>query len=177
MQFRVEALDDSHDVSGFRCEEPALEEFICTKARYYQSEHFCSVYLVISGDNQIHGFFTLSNAAVFRESLSKTQARKYRVNPVPSILIGQLARDFLLSKRGFGRHILVYAIREALKSHAWHLICADPFSDESRDWFLKNGFTPVTSQYPAIAGSRPQHLLQLYVRRKDVEALALMHSG
>lgn len=135
----------------------------------------CAVYLVMQG-NSILGYFTLSNTAVYRQSLSNTQAKKFPFNQIPAILIGQLARDDKLSSSGFGRVILAHAFKEALKQDTWTLLCADPYSEDSERWFLKQGFKQVAKKFPELPSTRPVEYLQLYYRRVDIEA-ALASAG
>lgn len=172
---RVERLNESHNVASFTCCEPALAEFLANRALQCQLDHVCSVYLLISNrDNEIWGFFSLSNTAVYRDTFSKTQARKYKYNPIPAVLIGQMARDAYHSPKGFGQIILSEAIKEALNRHEWQLICVDPSSDESRAWFIKHGFQEVAQNYPPPSSNGPTRRLQLYRRRVDLDASRLV---
>lgn len=167
---RVELLNHSHAIAAFVSSEPAIAAFLTNKALLYQAAHACSVYLLLDVHDTVLGFFTLSNSAVYRESMSGEQAKKFRFNPIPAILIGQLARDIQQTKGGFGQTILALAYIEALKRQEWQLMCADPFSPESRDWFVKNHFKQSANSFPPPALNAPVKLPQLYRRRVDIEA-------
>jgi hypothetical protein len=171
--FRVELLDHTHNVTAFFSSEPAVTAFLTDKAMRYQTEHACSVYLILDIQDNVLGFFTLSNFSVTREKFSGTQARKYFVNPIPAVLIGQLARDIKHTVGGFGRKILGYAFEEALRRNEWQLVCVDPFSPESRDWFISMDFQQTTIKSFDSSPDAPAKLPQLYKRRVDIEASIL----
>lgn len=167
----VEPLDSSHNVSNFTCAvEPALESFLRDKAYPLQTKNACAVYLVSSASGQLYGYFTLSPTAIYQESLSNSQARKFSYNPISAMLLGQFARDTVNSPKGFGATLLREAFITALITPGWQILAADPFSQRSEDWFRALGFRQVKQNYPAISSDHPTKRLKLYMTRNDVEA-------
>jgi hypothetical protein len=167
---RVERLDASHDTSSFKCKEPYVEAFLANRALALQDSNACSVYLVINNKtNEIWGFFTLSNASLHKSVLSNQQAKRYGFDPIPGLLIGQLARDNIRSPKGFGETVLREAFNEALKRNEWQILCLDPASDESRIWFMRHGFQetkPDTQSRPS--DQTPIKHLKLFLKRTTI---------
>ena len=72
---------------------------------------------VISGreTGRIAGYVTLSAAQIEREFLAKAQQRN-RPNPIPVILLGQLAIDRAYQGQGHARSLLFFALPTALRA-------------------------------------------------------------
>jgi hypothetical protein len=167
----VEQLNCSHDVSNFVCAvEPALESFLREKALSLHQKNVCTVYLVRGSAGELYGYFTLSPTAVYQESMSNTQARKFSYNPISAMLLGQFARDVSTSPKGFGATLLREAFTTALVTPGWQILAVDPFSEASEKWFLELGFRQVRQHYPTVSSDHPTKRLKLYMTRNAVMA-------
>ena len=167
----VEQLNCSHDVSNFVCAvEPALEAFLREKAFSLHQKNVCTVYVVHDSAGKLHGYFSLSPTAVYQESMSSTQARKFSYNPISAMLLGQFARDESTSPRGFGATLLREALITAIATPGWQILAVDPFSEASEKWFLERGFRQVRQNYPSVSSDHPTKRLKLYMTRTAVMA-------
>ena len=110
-------------MSGFRCSrDKDLESFLHHSAIPYEKREMARVYLAISDDDAILGYFSISmRCGVVPQDaqISNTMKRKLNVQPETNVaqmfLIGQLGRADS-SEPGFGRSLIVKAfnlIREA----------------------------------------------------------------
>jgi len=90
----------------------------------------------------IIGYVTLSAGQIERTALPKPQQR-YKPDPVPVTLLGQLAihRDY--QGRGYARSLLLFALRAALRVSrdvGSFGVIAHPLDDRARGFYARWGF-------------------------------------
>jgi len=169
--YQVERLAAKHDLSAFQCKEPGASRLLADSgSRLPRKACLYRAPAIDRYSSALLGFFTLSNFAIYRNALSRTEAKKHPFDPIPAILLGQLARDSDRAPTGFGATILIEAWREAIKNDGWALLITDPLSRESQAWFSHLGFREVAQRYPATDEEQGDKPIQLFMRRKEIEA-------
>jgi GNAT superfamily N-acetyltransferase len=101
--------------AAFSCGEEELDRYFRQQAGQDQRRNVASCFLFIrSADMKIVGYFTLSATAVGAEELPESVIRRLPRYPnLPAILLGRLAVDQEFHGQGFGRRLLIAALRTA----------------------------------------------------------------
>ena len=107
-----EPISEQHDVSRFDSGAGSLDAWLRRKARLNEAKGGARTYVVCDGDRVI-GFYSLAASSVERRRVSSRVGRSMP-QPIPVILLGQLAVDTGYRGRGLGADLLVDAARRAL---------------------------------------------------------------
>ena len=102
---RLLSAEDEPD--EFDCGVYALNDWLCRRALFNHLNGVSRTY-VIASDNKIRGYYCLSAASVFHNSVT-SKIRRNMPDPIPSLMLGRLAVDLLLKGRGFGAGLLLHA--------------------------------------------------------------------
>lgn len=102
-----EALTPEHDLSGFDCGEPALDDWLKHRALKNESRH-SRTYVVCVG-RVVAGYYSVSAGAVQR-SHAPGRMRRNAPDAVPVSVIGRLAVDRRHAGRGLGADLLADAL-------------------------------------------------------------------
>ena len=92
--------------------------------------------------NHIAGYVSLSAAQIEREHLAKAQQRN-QPDPVPALLLGQLAVDLRYHKQGIARSLMFFALSTSLrlsKEIGCFCVLTHPLDDSVRDFYRHFGF-------------------------------------
>ncbi|MFL6843353.1 MAG: GNAT family N-acetyltransferase [Allosphingosinicella sp.] len=100
-------LSPAHDIGGFDCGEPALNDWL--KQRALKNESRFSRTYVVCDENRVVAFFSLSAGAVQRSNAPR-KIRRNAPDAIPVAVIGRLAVDSSYAGRGLGADILSNAL-------------------------------------------------------------------
>lgn len=109
----VEPLSDSHDLADFECGKPALDDWLKTFARANQRQDFTRV-MVIHEDGKIVGYYGLAPSAIDPSAAPRRVRTGRPPDPIPCLLIGQLAVDRRHQVRGIGSMLVADAFRRCI---------------------------------------------------------------
>lgn len=149
-------LTASHDLSGFDCGEPVLDDWL--KQRALKNESRFSRTYVVCEDNRVAGYFCITTGAVERAA-APGKLRRNAPDAIPVAVIGRLAVDLACAGRGLGANLLADALRRiAVASQSigiaavlvqakdeaakrFYLVCAEwlEYPGKSRTLFLPIG--------------------------------------
>lgn len=102
------------DTAAFDCGRDALNHWFRRHARRNQQADVSRTTVVCdSTDGRIVGYVSLSAAQIERAWLPKAQQRN-RPDPVPAVLLGQLAVDVRWQGRGVARSLMTFALNTAV---------------------------------------------------------------
>lgn len=104
-----EPLAAMHDVSQFSCGKPVLDNWLKTRALSNQEKGFTAV-IVVHEDNRVVGYYGLAPTAVVPSALPRSIRTGQPPDPVPCLLLGQLATDQAWIGRGIGTGLLKHAL-------------------------------------------------------------------
>ncbi len=141
-----EPLTAGHYVSDFECTEPALNDWLRSRALKNESRY--SRTYVICRDGAVVGYYSLSAGSVERVALPG-RLRRNAPDAVPVVVIGRLAVDRRHSGRGLGADLLADAlIRIAAASHSIGIgaVLLHAKSDAAKAFYLQQA---EFLEYPA----------------------------
>lgn len=108
-----EPLSTRHDLGAFSCGHPALDRWLRTHAVSNQQKGFTAVVVVHVG-MQVIGFYGLSPTAVLPAQLPRSIKTGQPPNPVPCLLLGQLAIDVNWAGQGVGTGLVKHALQRSV---------------------------------------------------------------
>ncbi len=107
MQFGpIERLEKKHQLAGFRCGEPVLDEWLSKFAMAAHKGGSASVRVVTEkGTSRVVGYYALTMASVaFADAPSR--AGQGIPDPVPAILLARFATDQSVQGKGLGSALM-----------------------------------------------------------------------
>jgi GNAT superfamily N-acetyltransferase len=104
-----EPLTAAHDVSAFSCGKPALDHWLRARALSNQEKGFTAV-MVVHDEGRVVGYYGLAPTAVVPGALPRSIRTGQPPDPVPCLLLGQLATDLTRAGRGVGTGLLKHAL-------------------------------------------------------------------
>jgi GNAT superfamily N-acetyltransferase len=142
---RIEPLGPDHDRAGFRCGNVGLDRYIREQATQDTRRGIARIYVAITHDQpeRIISFFTLSAASVAAPELPPEIAKRLPRHPIPAALVGRLAVDKSVVRRGLGGILLAEAIRRAsaaAQTVAMSVVVVDPIDEAARTFYAAFGF-------------------------------------
>ena len=108
-----EVLTPDHDLAGFDGGKPALNAWLKTRALANQRNGF-TVVVVVHDERRVVGYYGLSPSAVEPALLPRKVRTGQPPNPVPCLLLGQLATDLGHAGRGLGTALVGHALERAV---------------------------------------------------------------
>ncbi|MEI9887204.1 MAG: GNAT family N-acetyltransferase [Rhizomicrobium sp.] len=110
-----EALTGRHDISQFASGKPALDNWLRQRALANQQKGFSAVVVVCDGE-RVAGYYALAPAAVSPTAFARAVRTGQPPDPIPCILLGQLAVDLAYAGGGVGTGLLKHAYARILKA-------------------------------------------------------------
>jgi GNAT superfamily N-acetyltransferase len=144
--FQFEQLGSQHNRAGFSCGVEALDRYIHQQAGQDVRRNIALPYVLIeSSTSDIVGYYTLSAYSIVPSSLPAAATRRLpHYTNFPATLIGRLAVDRRYQSRGFGRRLLLDALRRCLAASrqvAIMVVVVDAKDDGARSFYERHGFT------------------------------------
>ena len=146
-----EPLGARHDVSRFDSGIDSFNAWLQRRARLNEVKGGARTYVVCDGDRVI-AFYSLAASSVERRRVSSRVARNMP-EPIPVILLGQLAVDVSYQGRGLGSDLLIDAGKRALRVAAVigaRAIVVQAFNEEARTFYERFGFLPFSDREPLM---------------------------
>ena len=111
------AADKSlHDLKGFDCGKPPMNEFLARFAIKHSKSGLSRTYVLAevstNSKKPVAAYYTLAAATVSRTDIPATQSLP--TYPVPVVVLARLAVDNRYQGVGLGTKALVYALRQAV---------------------------------------------------------------
>ncbi len=137
-----EPLSAAHDLSRFTCGKPALDHWLKHRALSNQEKGFTAV-MVVHEQGRVAGYYGLAPTAVVPAALPRSIRAGQPPDPVPCLLLGQLATDVAWVGRGIGtgllRHALIRCV-EAAKLIGGRALVVKAIDAEAADFWDRRGF-------------------------------------
>jgi predicted N-acetyltransferase YhbS len=131
-----------HDlIENFDSGVPVLDEWLKRRARANQASGASRTYVVCEGQRVV-GYYAVASGAVAVETAS-SRLRRNMPDPVPVVVLGRLAVDRSLQKRGMGRALMRDAamrVCQAAEVIGIRGILVHAISPEAKAFYLAVGF-------------------------------------
>ena len=139
-----EPLTAAHDVSTFSCGKPSLDRWLKTRALSNQQKGFTAV-MVVHEANRVLGYYGLAPTAVLPATLPRSVRTGQPPDPVPCLLLGQLAADRTYIGKGIGTGLLKHALQRCVLAASLiggRAVIVNAVDVEAADFWKRRGFTP-----------------------------------
>jgi GNAT superfamily N-acetyltransferase len=137
-----EPLTPEHDVSSFSCGKPSLDHWLKTRALSNQQKGFTAV-LVVHDEGRVVGFYGLAPTAVVASVMPRAIRTGQPPDPVPCLLLGQLATDVAWFGKGVGTGLLRHALQrcvEAATLVGGRALIVNAVDGEAAAFWVRRGF-------------------------------------
>ena len=139
-----EPLTTAHDVSEFSCGKPTLDHWLKTRALSNQEKGFTAV-VVVHDAGRVVGYYGLAPTGVVPSTLPRAIRTGQPPNPVPCLLLGQLATDTAWAGQGIGIGLMKHALERCVQ--AAHLVggralMVNAVDEEAAQFWQRRGFIP-----------------------------------
>jgi predicted N-acetyltransferase YhbS len=135
------AADDQRDT--FDCGRESLNQWFHRHGWRNQQSGTSRISVVCdAATNQIAGYVSLSAAQIERAHLAKS-AQRNRPDPIPALLLGQLAVDLRYQGHGIARSLMYFALATAVrfsKDIGCFCVLTHPLDDGVRNFYRSFGF-------------------------------------
>jgi GNAT superfamily N-acetyltransferase len=139
-----EPLTAAHDVSEFICGKPTLDHWLKIRALSNQEKGFTAV-LVVHEQGRVVGYYGLAPTAVAPNILSRSIRTGQPPDPVPCLLLGQLATDLGWAGRGIGAGLLKHALQRCVTAASLvggRALMVNAIDVEAAEFWRRRGFIP-----------------------------------
>jgi GNAT superfamily N-acetyltransferase len=139
-----EPLTPEHDVSSFSCGKPSLDHWLKTRALSNQQKGFTAV-LVVHEELRVVGFYGLAPTAVVATTMPRAIRTGQPPDPVPCLLLGQLATDAAWFGMGVGTGLLKHALQRCVEAAALvggRALVVNAVDSEAAAFWVRRGFVP-----------------------------------
>ena len=150
-----EALTETHDLSQFSCGKPSLDNWLKTRALSNQKKGFTAVMVVHEGGRVI-AYDGLAPTAVVPAVLPRSIRTGQSPDPLPCLLLGQLATDQKWRGKGIGTGLLKHALQRCVHGASLvggRALIVNAVDDEAAEFWQRRGFLPSRDDSKVLARS------------------------
>lgn len=146
-----EPINERHNVSRFNSGIYSLNTWLQRKARLNEAKGGARTYVVCDG-NRVIAFYSLAASSVERRRVSSRVGRSMP-EPIPVILLGQLAVDTDYQGRGLGSDLSMDAAKRVLAAAdviGARAIVVQALNEEAKEFYEPFGFLPFSDREPLM---------------------------
>lgn len=139
-----ESLNEKHDLSQFTCGKPSLDNWLKNRALSNHKRGFTAV-MVVHEAGRVVGYYGLAPTAVVPTAMPRSIRTGQPPDPIPCLLLGQLATDTEWAGRGIGSGLLKHALErciEAAKLVGGRALIVNAVDEEAAAFWQRRGFLP-----------------------------------
>jgi predicted GNAT family N-acyltransferase len=144
--FLTNLLNSTHKKDNFNCGKDLLDGYIKRQAGQDVKKRLSACFVLIDNENNVTGYYTLSNSSISRELLPLEIIRKLPPTyyNLPITLLGRLAIDNSNFGKGMGEKLLMDALKRAFLTSIHQIasmaVVVDPIDNEAISFYEKYGF-------------------------------------
>ena len=131
-------------MSEFACGKPTLDHWLKTRALSNQQKGFTAV-LVVHEAGRVVGFYGLAPTGVVPSVLPRSIRTGQPPNPVPCMLLGQLATDTGWAGLGIGTGLVKHALQRCVQAASLiggRALLVNAVDGEAAKFWRRRGFEP-----------------------------------
>jgi GNAT superfamily N-acetyltransferase len=139
-----EPLTGEHDVAAFSCGKPALDHWLKTRALSNQQRGLTAV-MVVHDAGRVVGYYGLAPTAIVPSALPRAIRTGQPPDPVPCLLLAQLAVDQGWNGKGVGTGLVKHALMrcvEAARLIGGRALIVNAVDEEAAAFWRRRGFIP-----------------------------------
>lgn len=136
-----EPLTAAHILSEFSCGKPTLDHWLKARALSNQEKGSTAV-LVVHDAGRVVGYYGLAPTAVIPNALPRAIRTGQPPDPVPCLLLGQLATDLAWAGRGIGTGLVTHALERCVAAAALiggRALVVNAIDSEAADFWRRRG--------------------------------------
>jgi GNAT superfamily N-acetyltransferase len=143
-------ITSEHDVSGFDCGVPALDDWLKRRALQNESSRASRTFVVTAG-GRVVGYYALATGGI-SQAAATGRVRRNMPEPIPVMVLGRLAVDRAYQGAGLGGALLRDALLRTLgaaevagiRAVLLHAISEDAKRFYERHGFVESSLDPMT---------------------------------
>lgn len=145
MTYLTELLNSEHEKDPFDCGNQVLSQYLQKQAKQDVKRQLAVCFVIVTTENIVKGYYTLSNAGIDRDILPTEISKKLppSYHSLPVTLLGRLARDVNFNGERLGETLLMDALKRSydasLKIGSMAVV-VDPIDEAARRFYLRYGF-------------------------------------
>jgi GNAT superfamily N-acetyltransferase len=139
-----EPLTAAHDLSEFSCGKPSLDHWLKTRALSNQEKGFTAV-IVVHEAMRVIGYYGLSPTAVVPAIMPRSIRTGQPPNPIPCLLLGQLAVDVNRAGKGVASGLLKHALYRSIAAAnliGGRALVVNAIDEDAAGFWRRRGFVP-----------------------------------
>jgi GNAT superfamily N-acetyltransferase len=139
-----ELLTATHELAEFSCGKPSLDRWLKTRALSNQEKGFTAV-LVVHESGRVIGYYGLAPTPIVPAILPRSIRTGQPPDPVPCLLLGQLATDQNWTGKGIGTGLLKHALQRCVTAAnliGGPALIVDAVDVEAAAFWARRGFIP-----------------------------------
>jgi len=136
-----ELITTHHSISRFDCGKPPLNRWLLNYALQNQESRASRTY-VVQSNNRVVGYYSLATASIQRQAAHRS-LRHGEPDPIPAILLAQLAIDREYKGQGIGSGLLrdaFFRAQQISEIAGARVLLLDALDEESKQFYLAKGF-------------------------------------
>jgi GNAT superfamily N-acetyltransferase len=137
-----EPINPAHDLSGFQCGKPSLDHWLKHRALSNHQRGFTAV-MVVHDALRVVGYYGLAPTAVVASTLPRSVRTGQPPDPIPCLLLAQLATDQAWTGRGIGSGLLKHALERSVQASTLvggRALIVNAVDGEAAEFWLRRGF-------------------------------------
>ena len=145
---KFEVLDkNKHDRKNFDCGVETLNNYLLQYASQDQKRSLSRVYVLVTADNRIIGYYSICAHSVLRDNLPQ-ELKVGGYDDIPFLLLGRLAVDTEYQGKGYGDTLIFDALNKTAE-YAEHIgifgMIVDAKSSKASSFYEGFGFKKLIS--------------------------------
>lgn len=146
MSLTVAPFQKRFDRSHFDCGYESLNNYIRHQVSQDIRKRLTACFVLVDEANTVKGYYTLAGHSIPQQEVPDQYAKQIpkAYTDVPVTLLGRLVVDKSVSGKGYGRYLLVDALKKsyetALKAVGSIAVVVDPVDKSSKAFYEKYGF-------------------------------------
>lgn len=141
----IVAYDRAFGRDHFSCGHASLDNYIRLNVTKDVKAGACTCFVVADDHYRVMAFYTLSTAQIPLADAPDALRNQIRYPSVPVILLGRLAVHDEMKGRGYGKMLLVDALKRSLDVARNHIgamaVVVDPIDQAAEAFYARFGFT------------------------------------
>ncbi|WFU12645.1 GNAT family N-acetyltransferase (plasmid) [Rhizobium sp. CB3090] len=141
----IALLSDHHRFDGFNCGKPALDDWLANFARSNQTRGFTRVLVALDDDLAV-GYYGLAPSVIEPNATPRKIRTGRPPDPIPCLLIGQIAVDRRYAGRGIGSTLVKDALTRCVAGAdivAGRAVVVRAIDTEAETFWQSWGFIPA----------------------------------